>query len=372
MSKLEIFLWLIACCLIFPIGFLILRIHQINTRIQSAKTDNADNQFQEFKETLQRDTADANRRAEMQRAKADKLEDQRMQLQKDLTSQVERNYHEYIQHVNRQFEKLDNAVRQFSDLFSKGTKQTGTLAEGLLNRLFHHIQALWPRNSKFSIITTQQKIPSTNTIPDVTIKSVDGIFPPVYIDAKYPVESAKNYLDHRTPDTTRKWVKALQKHVKDIASKYVDAPQSPFAIMFSPSDVIYNAAVEQAKGFGTNIKQSESPDRSFIEFCFDHKVIPTSPVNIVGILSTLERFFNLFDQIKNNEAQIAAINQWMKETKRFYVNLKKLIDQHNSLGYIIQALIEDLNKITRKSTALRLDDVEATAINKLEKPPDLG
>ncbi len=355
MSNKEKIFWGFFCLLIIPIGFLILRIHQITQQQLAKETDKLKN-VEEFKQELIADKERKIAEAKAQEERITALMIKNDAATKEIKELQAKNFDTYLKQIDTKFDNLSTSIREFSSLFSKGTKNTGNLAESLLNRLFLNIQTAMNMHSKYYTIKIQEPIPENNKIPDMTIISTDEMYPPVYIDCKYPKTSMQNYLKTNDDKHRKEFITSLKKHVDDIFTKYVAETKATFAILFLPSDVAYTTSINLIKGFGKS-KSTTITDRSFIDYCFENKVIPTSPTNIVGILTTLEKFFNLFDQIKHNSEQIMAINQWMRETDRFYKNVVIIVKRYNALGSIIDDLRNDLNKIAKKYQKLRLEAI---------------
>ena len=216
------------------------------------------------------------------------------------------------------YQKLSEAhLRNFADLFTKGTKATGDLGEALAERLLAHVQTIsHGANNRYLVISRQQLIPGTQLRPDLTIKGAAGQFPPIYLDIKFPKEVYQHYLRQPAAASKKKLINSLKDDIESINHKYLTLKTpaiSPFAIMFVPSDRLFRDCLEMNQGFGRKqdslkVHDGQS-DRSFIDFCFDNCVVPTSPANLIGVLSTLERYFQLFQEIKNQKSTVQQIQR---------------------------------------------------------------
>lgn len=251
--------------------------------------------------------------------------------------------------VKNKFAKIEGNITEFASLFRKGTKNTGMLAESLLERMFTNIQKLGNKN-RYLTISTQKQLAGKQVIPDMTIESENDELPPVYIDAKYPRASFEAfYKEPNNRDAKKGFVKALKKHIDTIHNSYINGTKARFAIMFLPSDVLFTEATALQEGFGQDIKkQLKAQNRSFIEYAFDNYVVPCSPTNIISVMATLEKYFELFDKINQNERRLTEINVWMNKNSHFFDNVCKIIEQYNSLGVTIQTLLDDLKKMTKQ------------------------
>ena len=282
----------------------------------------------------------------------------RSELSRMITSSINGN-----QDLRQQFQgyekKSETYLRQLSDLFSGGSKQTGDLGEQLCLRLLSHAQKI-QSNNPYLVINSQKTIPGTNTIPDFTIEGVDQQFPPVHLDVKFPKETFLKYKKHPHDENCRQnFIKSLKQNITDIHDKYLrDSARkkntavntySPFAVVFFPSEDLFQSCLTIDRGFGrkqTSLsvhqqQTSQKYDRGFLDFCFDQHVVPTSATNLIAVLATLERYFALFHQIQSQEKDIEQIQKW----KSYWSGIDETLQQ---IRHYTKKINQDLDKINQK------------------------
>ena len=65
---------------------------------------------------------------------------------------------------------------------------------------------------------------------------------------------------------------------------------------------------------------------NYIELCFYYKVVPTSPATLIAVISTLERYYDLFDGLEGQVKNIKGINNWLKRKDNIDNKLLMIVD----------------------------------------------
>lgn len=176
------------------------------------------------------------------------------QVQKDLGR---------LEESNRQIFEVGKNIATLQELL-RPPKLRGELGQLLLENLLSQIMT----KDFFSL---QYKFKSGEMV-DAVIKIGNRLIP---IDAKFPMESFKRYIEE-VNDADKKilkkdFVKTVKIHIDDIASKYIlpDEGTYEFALMYIPAENVY---------YETIIKDESFPeDKSIFQYMLSKKVILVSP-----------------------------------------------------------------------------------------------
>ena len=112
--------------------------------------------------------------------------------------------------------------------------------------------------------------------------------------------------------------------------------------MFLPSDRLFEAAIEASDELKVN----------YIKWCFDLKIVPTSPSTLIGVISTLERYYTLFDKLKEQTKYLKWINDW----ERRFIAIRKHIEAINREASLIVKNTDYIEKqmLLNERTAAKL------------------
>jgi DNA recombination protein RmuC len=140
----------------------------------------------------------------------------------------------------------------------------------------------------------------------------------VYIDAKFPLDNYKKWIDSGNSEYLSKFKKDVRTPVKDIANKgYSD--ECGFTIMFIPNDLLFNKILDL--------------DSGFVGYCLENNVICCSPSGLYAIVTMLKTIAAYLNIDKEAEEQVALIQkmkmEWRKYTEEF-AKLEKHINSVNS------------------------------------------
>ncbi|MCI9041817.1 DNA recombination protein RmuC [Dubosiella newyorkensis] len=130
-----------------------------------------------------------------------------------------------------------------------------------------------------SIYSTQYTLPN-GKIADVALH-LPGRKQVLCIDSKFPMENYARMDDEENKEYyARQFIQNVKKHVDDIANKYINHATAPQALMFIPSEAIYQFICA-------------SCDFLF-SYALQRHVLITSPTTLVGILFSLQASTNDF------------------------------------------------------------------------------
>lgn len=208
-------------------------------------------------------------------------------------------FYENLEKVNQQIQGLDKAralkennlinvlnnlsgthkdVMGQMDLFRKETMKVisalkkptvrGQLGEMQLKRIAE-ISGMLP----FCDFTLQDSITPENR-PDMVVKLPNnGI---IIVDAKTPLDSFLNFLDHEDEEKFGKEVlKAIKQHIYSLAQKkyWVNQQTPEFVVMFIPNEAIWLRASEL--------------DQSLIEYAAQRNIVLATPMTLIALLKTI-------------------------------------------------------------------------------------
>lgn len=201
---------------------------------------------------------------------------------------------------------------------------------------------------------TFQATLSNGTRPDCVISLPDSRLKLV-IDAKFPLE-AYNAMRAAEDDTSRRAAEAqlksdVQKHVKDIAEKYLIGGEThETAIMFVPSESIY---VELNERFEDVVQRAHKS-----------RVILASPNVLMLLVQTMQAIVR--DVAMREQAGViqAEVVKLLDDVTRMNERVVKLRTHFTQAGADLEQLSTSTDKVVRRATkieSLELDEVQAVA-----------
>lgn len=170
-----------------------------------------------------------------------------------------------------QMMEVGKSISGLEDLL-KPPKLRGGMGELLLGELLAQIL---PGNYEL------QHSFSTGAIVDAVITLGDSYVP---VDSKFPLESFRRIFEADDEDSAKKerkgFIKAVKKHIDDIASKYIlpDEGTFDFALMYIPAENVY---------YETILKDED--DKGLFPYAMEKKVIPVSPNSFYAYLQVIIR-----------------------------------------------------------------------------------
>jgi DNA recombination protein RmuC len=195
--------------------------------------------------------------------------------------------YEKIGGLDRESREILQLTKSFHDVL-KPTKARGELGESILENL---LKDILPKE----MIIAQQGFKDGKKV-DFAIKLPAGIVP---IDAKFSMESFKNYLDASPDDKKAQYrlcVDSIKKRILETASYiYPDEGTSDFALMYVPSEAVYYFIITETQ---------------LLDFAHSKKVFVVGPNTLYAYLKAI---FIGFQAMKIE-----------KRAKEIYNNLKRL------------------------------------------------
>lgn len=167
----------------------------------------------------------------------------------------------------------------------------------------------------------QHKFKSSEIV-DAIVKLGGSIVP---IDAKFPLDNFRKYLNEEEPKTKqelrKKFVTDVKKHIQNIAQKYIlpDEGTFDFALMYIPAENIYYES----------ILKDEDPeaDRSIFSYAIKKKVIPVSPNSFFAYLQVIVLGLKGMQIEKSAKTIYQSLSRLQGDLTRFRTNFQ-LIGTH--------------------------------------------
>ncbi|MCB9367029.1 MAG: DNA recombination protein RmuC [Calditrichaeota bacterium] len=225
---------------------------------------------------------------------------------------------EKIQRFSQELEELQGIL--------KAPKLRGELGEIEMERMLR--DCLHPE--QFEI-----QYPLGNGRVDAVIKNPQGWLP---VDSKFPLE-AYNRLraaeDEATAEAARKeFVRAVKKHVDDIASKYIRPPETLlFAVMYVPAEGVYYEVLSNS---------------DLMEYARRKGVYPTSPTSFWALLQVTVIGFKGM-QISESARRITGLLRGLgDDLLKVRTSFDKASKQVQQASTNLDAANKDLDKFERK------------------------
>lgn len=178
----------------------------------------------------------------------------------------------------------------------------------------------------------------TGDMVDAVVKLKDSQL--ICIDAKFPLDSIKNYIDDGkfSGDVPGQFVRDVKKHIDSISTKYILPKEGTldFALMYVPAENVYYEIILK--------------DEKLVQYAKEKHVVPVSPIGLYSYLSTILIGLKGMEVEKNAKDILSHIGD-------LKVGLDKFFDEFDTLGlHINNAKAKyDLsrNKITEISNKLK-------------------
>ena len=229
----------------------------------------------------------------------------------------------------KDFKKLD-------ELFSKGTQHTGAMAELIGRKMIKRIGGIdYQTNNKYLTFSYQEvfkTVDGKEVKPDLTIRGNDKKRPTTFLDVKWPRDVYQDYLkDPNNEKNKKEFINSLKRDVKSISNKYLERVvfKAKFAILLVPSDGLLEEAMNLGQVYG--VAKNSKEQMTYSEFCFDNNVVPTSPATLIAVISTLERYYELFNDLAGQLKNIELIKKWFKGKDNINEKLKMIVNWCNKI-----------------------------------------
>lgn len=218
--------------------------------------------------------------------------------------------------------KVIGDLRERITAFEEGSKKITDLGKSIgdLTNVFkaQKMRGGWGEESLESLLIEfmpkdvlefQYKYRTGDVIVDAIVKFNDSFLP---IDSKFPLENFIRLNEAKTDEEKTAIKKALkkdiEKHVNDIASKYISKEDKSLdvAFMYIPAENIY---------YETVIRDDE--DLNIKRFCFDRHVVPVSPSTLYAYIQIVllgmkgmqvsKKAKEILDSIKTMESEYGRV-----------------------------------------------------------------
>jgi len=258
----------------------------------------------------------------------DRIERRMNDVKEHVTQRVSENLRFSQSSTKEVNDRLSTASKVIGDLreritaFEEGSKKITDLGKSIgdLTNVFkaQKMRGGWGEESLESLLIEfmpkdvlefQYKYRSGDVIVDAIVKFNDSFLP---IDAKFPLENFVRINEAKSDEEKAVLKKALkkdiQKHVDDIASKYISKEDRSLdvAFMYIPAENIY---------YETVIRDDE--DLNIKRYCFDKHVVPVSPSTLYAYIQIVllgmkgmqvsKKAKEILDSIKTMESEFGRV-----------------------------------------------------------------
>lgn len=239
--------------------------------------------------------------------------------------------YEKIGGLDRGSQEILQLTKSFHDIL-KPTKARGILGESILENLLRDVL---PKE----VIISQYGFRDGKRV-DFAIKLPTVIVP---IDAKFSLESFKNYIDAKEADKKaqrRICLESIKKRILETATYiYPDEGTSDFALMYVPSEAVYYFIITETEA---------------LEFANQKKVFVVGPSTLYAYLKTIlvgfqaikieKKARQIYDNLKRLEKDVVAfirdygtLGTHIRSASSKYEDLSKRIERISSRLHTIEA-----------------------------------
>lgn len=225
--------------------------------------------------------------------------------------------------ITQQQDQAQKLGQSLKDVL-QAPKLRGNYGETVLEELLERVlpRGIWER--QYCVDGREQV--------DAVVKLKDVVFP---IDAKFPGQNYRRYLDAPSPEQKARFWKeyegALKAQIRSIRTKYVKPEKgtSEFALMFIPSEAVYYETIAETNYLG-------EPSGLF-EFAQENKVIPVSPNTLYAFLQVVilgVRNLEIIDGARKLQDGLASLERsfgfFYKKYEEIGKSLQKATDSHRT------------------------------------------
>lgn len=159
------------------------------------------------------------------------------------------------------------------------------------------------------------------------------------IDSKFPMENYLNMVNDNNEVYLRQFKANVKKHIDDIANKYINSQTVDQAIMFIPSEAIYQFICSECI--------------ETLNYALSKHVMMTSPTTLVGIVYTLissTKDFYRASNIQDIERNIILLKDDMERlvtrSRKAEKSLESLVEQFHQVSISASKIATRVNKWT--------------------------
>lgn len=260
---------------------------------------------------------------------------------------------------------IDDAQKKIADLSKNVISLQDVLTDKRSRGAFGEIQLMTlirnvlPTNSyeEQQTLSNGNRVDCLLLLPEPTGK--------VSVDAKFPLENYKKYLDGDNSDAQRQTAKTqfkqdLKKHISDISEKYIiPGETSDGAVMFIPAEAIFAEI------------HAHHPD--IVDFAHRARVFMASPSTMMAILTTAAAVL----KDSSTRQQIHVIQQHLrllaKDFTRFETRMEKLSKHIQQAHTDAEQIQTSAHKITKrffqieKAEVAQIDEEAVALIEEIQE-----
>lgn len=237
--------------------------------------------------------------------------------------------YERVGGLDRESREILQLTKSFHDIL-KPTKARGILGESILENLLRDIL---PKE----VIIPQYGF-KDGTRVDFVIKLPTVIVP---IDAKFSVESFRNYIDAEEPDKKTQYrlcLDSIKKRISETAAYvYPDEGTSDFALMYVPSEGVYYFIITETQ---------------LLEFAHQKKVFIVGPNTLYAYLKTIligfkaikieKKARQIYDNLKGLEKDVV---NFMRDYGTLGIHIRSANSKYEDLAKRIENISFKLHTI---------------------------
>lgn len=179
----------------------------------------------------------------------------------------------------------------------------------------------------------------------------------VSIDAKFPLENFKKFIEAKT-DAEKKilrkqFISDVKNHIKAISEKYIlpDELTYDFALMYIPAENVY---------YETIINDKEFEGVSLFGYSVDKKVIPVSPNSLYAYLQVIILGLRGMQVERSAEAIINTISRLRIDLRRFSEDFMKIGKHIKDSRASFDNAEKQFEKINEKLTSIEISQPAGT------------
>lgn len=368
-----VLIFLSLTALVF-LSVLLLRMKKLETQLPSQ--EKLENEVRQSRQEIQSDLfkslldyserSDRARRDEFEKLRAivdEKLEKVIGRVEFDLKKSFEGQQKTFTNVIER-LAKIDQTQRHLQDLSQSVVGLQDILTDKKTRGVFGEVQLetilvnVFGEAARPKIYELQAGL-SNQKIVDALLHLPEplGELP---VDSKFPLENYQKMLDSQYSEPERQnfrklFQKDVQKHITDIADKYLAAKEtSDQAIMFIPAEAIF---AEITAYF---------PD--VIHFAQKKRVWPTSPSTFLAILTTIQTVLRNIEQGKYMSIMHHHINKLGQEFERYQVRWNDLSRHLTTINKDVEKIQITGEKIGKEFGRIRDVQISDEVISNLDGP----
>lgn len=257
-----------------------------------------------------------------------------------------------IQETQQNLNSLSHEITSLQNVLTD-KKQRGTFGEVELYSILE--SSFGVNDQRFR----KQYTLSNGSIADAVIVAPEplGLIP---VDSKFPLENYNRMYSDQLPaemqqQARRQFRADCMKHIKDIATKYVTAPEtSEFAYMFIPAEAVF------AEIYGRF--------EDVVDFSYRNHVFLVSPTTLMAYITAIKAIY--LGQSKNERVaeMQSELQKLAGEFERFNTRWNNVTKDFEKIGTDIQSVDTTARKIITQFK--KIDNLELGTTEEISAPED--